>query len=657
MNNKNTFLCAAVIFLNACGGGGTGSEGTTTPPPVTSNPGANFRIAPYEFSGYVLSSTDSLLELTYLIKSVAQQNKATASGQELSCSNGGIIQSDYSQSDAIGLQAGEVISVTFRECQRSEVDTSVSGLLTIEAVTVDEESGKLSLKASMDSLEIGRGNKLTVTGAMDVALTAQNHIETLTLTINNNFKIDASSLVDSALFTLDDVSIVREKNLLTALYTINASAIVRNNPNEGEFTFKTTNPFVGYIGEYPHEGKMTLTSTKSTSIVIDANYVDYSDRFNYTFDGVKNETWWMDFVDGALWSFDDKSMYEGRTFRSDNFAFLGSKLQDAENFPLLGKVELMFSRPVEGIEEDPVYFEPWDWNADTVPARITVEGAIVTLTPSSPLTPGSGYSIYNMTAFNSKGTRVNAYVPDFTASDDATAVISASSYFIDIDSSPTVTVDATFKNGDGVQSVTWIDADNAGLTFLSPDNTSSAIDLTTVADTTTQLSVIAEVMSTSGLTAYASIQLNIIPKTQYILAYVSQAGDWIGQGQSVVYTNADGNFSLSPADNLNHIELSFDSNTWWSLDFAGVQDTPLAVGKYTGATRWPFQSPTTPGLSFSGDGRGCNELYGEFEIYELETQGSAITKLAADWTQYCESLNSPPLHGVVRFNSNYIFGQ
>ena len=44
---------------------------------------------------------------------------------------------------------------------------------------------------------------------------------------------------------------------------------------------------------------------------------------------------------------------------------------------------------------------------------------------------------------------------------------------------------------------------------------------------------------------------------------------------------------------------------------------PLQIRSYPGAERWPFQTPDEPGLSFVGDGRGCNTSTGEFDVNDL----------------------------------------
>lgn len=125
---------------------------------------------------------------------------------------------------------------------------------------------------------------------------------------------------------------------------------------------------------------------------------------------------------------------------------------------------------------------------------------------------------------------------------------------------------------------------------------------------------------------------------------VSQPGDYIGQGQTYVTTNS-ANFSVGgTAGTISASAFGY------TMQFDGPGSTNLAVGMYTNASRYPFNGPG-PGLSVSGNGRGCNTLCGSFEIFELRTNVSGnVDRLWVKFTQLCEC-GTAPLTGEVRFNS------
>jgi hypothetical protein len=138
-----------------------------------------------------------------------------------------------------------------------------------------------------------------------------------------------------------------------------------------------------------------------------------------------------------------------------------------------------------------------------------------------------------------------------------------------------------------------------------------------------------------------------------LLVLDSQPGDYIGGGVLQTYSEADGTFNA--ARNFDGgVTVAFatpDHSHRWSLDFAAADDLPLGPGVYEGAVRYPFQGPGQPGLSVSGDGRGCNTLTGRFEVLEV-TYGptGGVVSFAADFEQHCEGL-TPALFGSVHFNS------
>ncbi|SEL75368.1 hypothetical protein SAMN05444354_108109 [Stigmatella aurantiaca] len=88
---------------------------------------------------------------------------------------------------------------------------------------------------------------------------------------------------------------------------------------------------------------------------------------------------------------------------------------------------------------------------------------------------------------------------------------------------------------------------------------------------------------------------------------------------------------------------------WWDIAFSTQQlGTPLAVGLYTNAQRAPFADPGHPGLSVSGDGRGCNTLAGEFQIHDIVWDSVGLLKLSASFLQRCEA-GTPVLRGMVAY--------
>jgi hypothetical protein len=135
----------------------------------------------------------------------------------------------------------------------------------------------------------------------------------------------------------------------------------------------------------------------------------------------------------------------------------------------------------------------------------------------------------------------------------------------------------------------------------------------------------------------------------------SEPGDYIGQGQLLVFTDADGAFLATSGGGGNVVNISFNTptfNHWWYVNFGAPNTEPLAVGSYDGAARSPFRGPGQPGLEVTGDGRGCNTLTGRFTVLELVLGGAGeVVSFRASFEQHCEGA-TPALRGEVRYNAN-----
>lgn len=110
--------------------------------------------------------------------------------------------------------------------------------------------------------------------------------------------------------------------------------------------------------------------------------------------------------------------------------------------------------------------------------------------------------------------------------------------------------------------------------------------------------------------------------------------------------------------------MSFDNGNSWTFEFAAPTYNPLtntndgndlAVGFYNHATRFPFNSPTRPGLDFSGNGRGNNQLGGWFNVLEVAyAPDGNVLAFAVDFQQFDESeaMTGPSTYGSLRINSS-----
>jgi len=138
--------------------------------------------------------------------------------------------------------------------------------------------------------------------------------------------------------------------------------------------------------------------------------------------------------------------------------------------------------------------------------------------------------------------------------------------------------------------------------------------------------------------------------SQTSIELIGDAGDNVTRGSSYLYTKANAIIAASASNGYFNITISGDVD--WRGDFqlpTGV--TQFAPAAYTGLTRWPFHDPTKGGLSWTGQGRGCNTLTGSFTVLGATYTAGALTTLDLQFEQHCEGI-APALRGTVHWRAN-----
>lgn len=198
-------------------------------------------------------------------------------------------------------------------------------------------------------------------------------------------------------------------------------------------------------------------------------------------------------------------------------------------------------------------------------------------------------------------------------------------------------------------------SDNAAVivpaTVTIPGGAQSATFQVTSREVTSEARVIVSATS-GGQTRTAEIRLRIVslPPLPTFFRFTSAPGDYIGGGRSRNFTASDGSFAARTSCNNRIISLRFDGGTaiTWFIEMAAPIGTALTRGSYTNATRWPFQVPNMPGLSISGEARGCNRLFGSFVVSDAAFgEGGLVRRFRATFEQHCESLTAPALVGEI----------
>jgi hypothetical protein len=130
----------------------------------------------------------------------------------------------------------------------------------------------------------------------------------------------------------------------------------------------------------------------------------------------------------------------------------------------------------------------------------------------------------------------------------------------------------------------------------------------------------------------------------------SDPGDYIGQGHPWSYTTSNSRISFGGSRSFAGFDVDGADGSWWSAEFVPGEGDILAVGSYPNATRYPFNG-TGPGLSVTGNGRGCNTLRGSFDVTWVDFGSDGrLRSFGVTFVQHCEG-GAPALRGTFEFRA------
>jgi hypothetical protein len=128
----------------------------------------------------------------------------------------------------------------------------------------------------------------------------------------------------------------------------------------------------------------------------------------------------------------------------------------------------------------------------------------------------------------------------------------------------------------------------------------------------------------------------------------SDLGDYIGGGADYSYAPSNATITVGGRWAFAGGGIDGDNGDRWSFSFEAPSGDVLAPGTTFDATRYPFNGAGA-GMSFSGNGRGCNTLTGTFTVNELSVGlDNSIRYASIDFEQHCEG-GAPALHGEIRY--------
>lgn len=648
----STISIASIFVLSACGGGGGDGGG---PAPIIPSQPPSVTLSGYADGASVntLSSIDSLLQLSYVgLQSLFYEYDLRLGGEK-SCNNGGLYINTLQDNDGNQqLSNGDQLTTVFRECYLDSLQGVADGQIVHSVESFDSALGYTVITNANDLMV---DNTVNLSGDMRISYAlddAQNQNK-LTLTTVNNVEVN----VDNELvLTLSELSIVKDESYQDAKYSITANGLIKDEGFGASYRFSQTTPLSGYFNEYPNEGELKVAVSTSDSLSIEANFVENSFLFDVAYNTEMFSLTWDSVIDGAIMALNGQVTTNIYEYRSDNFRYLSDINQATyDNFELRGSVKLMFSRAIQSAQPQfgDVVFERTEWPYDEIQGTINVQGALITVTPNESFEAGVSYRLPSLMVTSINEQTLTFYPQQLTTRDDIIPMIESQSPLYRFNDTPWLSALESVNNTQGELSYEWTEVTNVGVVFDAPNAAQTRFSVP--ASATEAITIELIVSNEVGYSAAVETSLTYVAPGSSTLSYDSPTGDYIGGGQKRVFTTQDGSLTANyDASNPAYIEVNYNGEQWWTLQLAAPAGDSLAVGVYLDATRYPFQSPTRPGIDFSGDGRGCNQISGMFEILELViSEEGEVENFAVDFEQSCEQ-TMPILKGQARINSQIL---
>ncbi|MGB5489994.1 MAG: hypothetical protein WBM76_04120, partial [Woeseiaceae bacterium] len=624
-----------------------------------------------------MAFNEGMLQLAGLAESALLEASGSVALQfSRTCNNGGLIDFDLTDLDGDTKPSpGDSLRITYRDCETVDLNAVAAGDLVVNLAqpTTAPAAGETVFSGSIDptSLTILASPSETVTINSSITFEVRKGRLTESAMVSGNTSLTISSSGVQVTESIQGFEFRKDTSFETARYTLNVQGLIDSELLGGTFEFDDSMSISGFLNTFPEEGRYELIGLNNTRVAVVPNFVTASSSANIEVDTGGNgafvqvsQPFWDELVEGFLWWYRDSSpsFYQVRTYNANDFYIVMHSPAFDQEARVTTNFRIQFSRPFDPASipgvltairqfDEPPYSEPVDLDVE-------IAGAALLLTPREQLRHDSRY-YYPSEFFIAedqfqKTTAV--YSETFVTPDTLSAAPVASTQLaiggaiVDLDGSASIAVNNT------IVSYLWTQLTGTTGQFTNADQMNSNFTVPAIVGAEL-IKLQLEVTNSDGEYDREIVQISAFESEQEVrvISFTGDDTDYISQGLDWLLTSANGDFFTSRNyDNgvgfgHDRTDPSFDR---WNLEFAAPGNAQIEIGAYDNATRWPFQAATDPGLSLSGNGRGCNTVAGRFDVLEInyDTNGDVLSA-AIDFEQFCEG-GSSRAYGSVRVGSS-----
>lgn len=632
-------------------GGSSKSETNTAEPIIVPS---NFSLQENAKSASLttISISESHIQIGDLVSDIFLLNQNFVKKNETVCSNGGFSSLEHLDNDNTGtLSVDDEVNITFSQCYVAAIDDVLDGVLRLSITTMDMNNNRYSGTVDFSEVEFIQGTVKVLIGSFLFNIELSEFIRSYSVESKGRVSLSDTG---SNILSFENTKLSRTLNYEAGTYSIDSSGTVKRADFLGSYKFSQPKPWVGYIFELPYEGEVELTTSGDDIVKIKSNTGVDSELISVTNKSSEEKEFWASFAEGAFWSNIGDYNSAGQIFSTNNFRFIGVlNEQELDNFPLNNEIIIAFNRPIKDVVSTEIYLEERFFPHGKVEVVSEINGAILHITPKQPLKPEGEYVLPKLEISSISGVVASTLNNiKLVASLNVIPIITIQPNLFTYNDTPLLDASRSKVANGHTTNYQWLDISNSGVVFSSPNSVTTNFS---VSDTLVEDIIIGlKVSNGVGDEALVETKVHNLEGVESFIAIDSEDGDFIGQGKRWLLTSNDGVFiSQIGSSYLDYINIAYRGQSNWSLDLASPEEEALKVGKYSNVKGYPFQSKTEFGLRYQGDGRGCNNALGEFEVFEVEyDKSNNLIALAVNFTQRCKS-SEPPLHGIVRYKSTY----
>lgn len=668
----SAIVIALLAMLAGCGGGGgssgDGGGGSTPTPPgaatgdaaLALNTGNAVQVGQEAFQ--VGGLTLSLAQLAVDWAAVA--DAASGASVTSTCALGGSLTVTLLDRDANQrVSAGDQLAVTLTNCYVKPLEDSFTGTVTVDIVApaaAQQQAGTITFGPQFD-LATSSNPTIRLSGSLRYDYATDRLARAVHVASTSQaFTISATSGSATVSEVITQVNATRTTRRDTARAATALHLHLASDVLGGAIDVSTSTPWSSWFDSYPDAGELTVTGANGQSVRVRTSATGASALDVLLAGSIAGQLQVSEATTPYLWSgtgwytaSGNALGYATQSASAIGFRALSEQTTPAALSPQPGPLTWSYSRPLASGTLASANFIPTTsgvnqtGNAVPVPATVTIEGALLTITPTTQLVPGVNYYLQldNGAIAPIADTEGHTLArPTLSANVSLTIVASAkiSGTALLFGSSATLSLDASASTAPGstIAGTHWSQVSGPVLTIADADAPVASVS-TASGSGNGQAVMEVEVRNGAGDTDRKQLTFPVVSDPTQTLVMTYRVGN-----ASTTVAIAD------PANGAPYLRYFPSSN---AIDMiAGAR----LLAALPSGTAWlagldvNYGAGGTPGVSavWVPPGSTCPNATGHLKVLDFATDASStVVRVAIDFEETCAGVVT---EGSIRFGTN-----